>query len=106
MASVWPGRSATHFRLIFSVALCQETVRVLAEAAISGKVDYLRELQEDLIMSRLTPAGRGMQYYRNLHLTEEIVPEEILDPAAELEADLLSCGVNLDLLKGKKVDLG
>ena len=37
---------------------------MLTEAAISGKVDYLRGLKENVIMGRLIPAGTGMEYYR------------------------------------------
>jgi DNA-directed RNA polymerase subunit beta' len=38
----------------------------LTEAAISGRVDYLRGLKENVIMGRLIPAGTGMKYYRNV----------------------------------------
>jgi DNA-directed RNA polymerase subunit beta' len=51
-----------------SAASFQETTRVLTEAAISGKVDYLRGLKENVIMGRLIPAGTGMEYYRNIKL--------------------------------------
>jgi hypothetical protein len=37
----------------------QETTRVLTEAAISGKIDYLRGLKENVTMGRLIPAGTG-----------------------------------------------
>ena len=47
-----------------SAASFQETTRVLTEAAINGKVDYLRGLKENVIMGRLVPAGTGMEYYR------------------------------------------
>ena len=53
-----------------SAASFQETTRVLTEAAISGKVDYLRGLKENVIMGRLIPAGTGMEYYHNIKLTE------------------------------------
>ncbi len=43
-----------------SAASFQETTRVLTEAAISGKVDHLRGLKENVIMGRLIPAGTGM----------------------------------------------
>ena len=43
-----------------SAASFQETTRVLTEAAISGKVDYLRGLKENVIVGRLIPAGTGM----------------------------------------------
>lgn len=56
---------------------------MLTEAAINGKVDYLRGLKENVIMGRLIPAGTGMEYYRNLKIAgEDIVEEEPL-PEAE-----------------------
>jgi DNA-directed RNA polymerase subunit beta' len=45
-----------------SAASFQETTRVLTEAAINGKVDYLRGLKENVIMGRLIPAGTGMEF--------------------------------------------
>ncbi len=51
-----------------SAASFQETTRVLTEAAISGRVDYLRGLKENVIMGRLIPAGTGMKYYRNVKI--------------------------------------
>ncbi|HEX8735914.1 MAG TPA: DNA-directed RNA polymerase subunit beta' [Pyrinomonadaceae bacterium] len=49
-----------------SAASFQETTRVLTEAAISGRIDYLRGLKENVIMGRLIPAGTGMKSYRNI----------------------------------------
>ncbi len=60
-----------------SAASFQETTRVLTEAAISGKIDHLRGLKENVIMGRLIPAGTGMEYYRRV-----AIPEEIIEPAA------------------------
>jgi DNA-directed RNA polymerase subunit beta' len=60
-----------------SAASFQETTRVLTEASISGKIDYLRGLKENVIMGRLIPAGTGMEHYRNVKLqSEEPSPEE------------------------------
>jgi DNA-directed RNA polymerase subunit beta' len=59
-----------------SAASFQETTRVLTEAAISGKVDYLRGLKENVIMGRLIPAGTGMEYYRNIRLETEAIEDE------------------------------
>jgi DNA-directed RNA polymerase subunit beta' len=81
-----------------SAASFQETTRVLTEASISGKVDHLRGLKENVIVGRLIPAGTGMDYYRNVVLEREEIPqiEEpaledfLIDPAEELalaEAD-------------------
>jgi hypothetical protein len=59
-----------------------------------------------VIMGRLIPAGTGMELYHNIRLTEELVPEEPVEPEPDLEADLLSSSLSLDLLKAKKVDMG
>jgi DNA-directed RNA polymerase subunit beta' len=59
-----------------SAASFQETTRVLTEAAINGKVDYLRGLKENVIMGRLVPAGTGMEYYRQVKIEGEDVVEE------------------------------
>jgi len=54
-----------------SAASFQETTRVLTEAAISGRVDYLRGLKENVIMGRLIPAGTGMEFYRNVRVERD-----------------------------------
>ncbi|MGH9661714.1 MAG: DNA-directed RNA polymerase subunit beta', partial [Bryobacteraceae bacterium] len=64
-----------------SAASFQETTRVLTEAAINGKVDYLRGLKENVIMGRLVPAGTGMEYYRHVKIAgEDIVEEPVAEP--------------------------
>jgi DNA-directed RNA polymerase subunit beta' len=67
-----------------SAASFQETTRVLTEAAISGKVDYLRGLKENVIMGRLIPAGTGLDRYRNIQLLTETPQEEPQDVEPEL----------------------
>jgi DNA-directed RNA polymerase subunit beta' len=49
-----------------SAASFQETTKVLTEAALSGKSDYLRGLKENVIMGRLITAGTGLVMYRKL----------------------------------------
>jgi DNA-directed RNA polymerase subunit beta' len=46
-----------------SAASFQETTRVLTEAAVSGKIDRLRGLKENVIVGRLIPAGTGLAYH-------------------------------------------
>lgn len=46
-----------------SAASFQETTRVLTEASLAGKVDYLRGLKENVIVGRLIPAGTGRVFY-------------------------------------------
>ena len=75
-----------------SAASFQETTRVLTEAAISGRVDYLRGLKENVIMGRLIPAGTGMKYYRNVKVapdaTENRKVEDEFDELAELRGGI------------------
>jgi DNA-directed RNA polymerase subunit beta' len=66
-----------------SAASFQETTRVLTEASINGKVDYLRGLKENVIMGRLIPAGTGMEYYRRAKIAGEDVVEEEMMPESE-----------------------
>jgi len=51
-----------------SAASFQKTTRVLTEAAINGKTDYLVGLKENVIIGRLIPAGSGMGRYRDLRI--------------------------------------
>ncbi len=59
-----------------SAASFQETTKVLTEASLSGKIDFLRGLKENVIMGRLIPAGTGLSRYKNLRL-------EHTEPSAE-----------------------
>ncbi len=70
-----------------SAASFQETTRVLTEAAINGKVDYLRGLKENVIMGRLIPAGTGMEYYRRVKIAGEDVVEEEPLPEQDISLD-------------------
>ena len=49
-----------------SAASFQETTRVLTEAAIEGKSDWLRGLKENVIIGRLIPAGTGFNAYEEV----------------------------------------
>ena len=68
-----------------SAASFQETTRVLTEASISGRVDHLRGLKENVTMGRLIPAGTGFEYYRQVRIQpDEPPPPPPLSPE-ELE---------------------
>jgi DNA-directed RNA polymerase subunit beta' len=49
-----------------SAASFQETTRVLTEAAIEGKRDWLNGLKENVIIGRLIPAGTGFKSFENV----------------------------------------
>ncbi|MCR3954714.1 MAG: DNA-directed RNA polymerase subunit beta' [Gudongella sp.] len=60
-----------------SAASFQETTRVLTEAAIKGKEDFLLGLKENVIIGKLIPAGTGMRRYKNVEvIDDEIIPQE------------------------------
>jgi DNA-directed RNA polymerase subunit beta' len=59
-------RAALQTRSWLSAASFQETTKVLNEAAIQGKVDYLDGLKENVICGHLIPAGTGLKEYNNL----------------------------------------
>jgi len=48
-----------------SAASFQETTKVLTDAALEGKTDYLRGLKENVIIGKLIPAATGLREYRN-----------------------------------------
>jgi len=80
-----------------SAASFQETTRVLTEAAINGKVDYLRGLKENVIMGRLIPAGTGLEYYRRSKIAGEDAvdsveqePDNIMDSLSAYDDDAKS----------------
>jgi DNA-directed RNA polymerase subunit beta' len=52
-----------------SAASFQETTKVLTDAAIEGKTDYLAGLKENVIIGKPIPAGTGLRRYRDVRLT-------------------------------------
>lgn len=82
-----------------SAASFQETTRVLTEAAVTGKKDYLRGLKENVVVGRLIPAGTGLTYHSQRKLKRQDahpvaeVTDALTPDATEVEqglADALS----------------
>jgi DNA-directed RNA polymerase subunit beta' len=72
-----------------SAASFQETTRVLTEASISGKIDHLRGLKENVTMGRLIPAGTGFEWYRHVRIpADEPPPPPVAPQPTEDELDL------------------
>ena len=74
-----------------SAASFQETTRVLTEAAVTGKRDYLRGLKENVVVGRLIPAGTGLSYHNDRKLSREggdDSEEFVTKSTDELEAEL------------------
>ncbi len=59
-------RAALQTSSFMSAASFQETTKVLNEAAINGKVDYLQGMKENVICGHLIPAGTGLRAYERL----------------------------------------
>jgi DNA-directed RNA polymerase subunit beta' len=59
-------RAALQTNSFFSAASFQETTKVLNEAAILGKIDFLEGLKENVIVGHLIPAGTGLREYNNM----------------------------------------
>ncbi len=70
-----------------SAASFQETTRVLTEASISGKVDFLRGLKENVTMGRLIPAGTGFEFYRTVRIPADEPPPLPPPPEEDFEFD-------------------
>ncbi len=62
------SRAALTTESFMSSASFQETTKVLTEAAISGKIDHLMGLKENVMMGRLIPAGTGIENYSKLEM--------------------------------------
>jgi len=59
-------RASLQTTSFISAASFQETTKVLNEAAVHGKVDYLEGLKENVIVGHKIPAGTGMRQFNNL----------------------------------------
>lgn len=68
-------KAALSTESFISAASFQETTKVLTEAAVAGRVDYLRGLKENVIMGRLVPAGSGRADYNARQLNVEVAEE-------------------------------
>ena len=70
-----------------SAASFQETTRVLTEAAVTGKRDYLRGLKENVVVGRLIPAGTGLAYHSERKAKRQR-QEDVTVSASDVEAAL------------------
>jgi DNA-directed RNA polymerase subunit beta' len=65
-----------------SAASFQETTRVLTDASVEGKIDYLHGLKENVIMGHIIPAGTGIRKFNDLRVTgPDLYDEEDLRDA-------------------------
>ena len=80
-------RAALQTSSFMSAASFQETTKVLNEAAINGKVDYLEGMKENVICGHLIPAGTGLREYEKLivYNTEDMDAPGVKEELAEVE---------------------
>ncbi|NIA12778.1 MAG: DNA-directed RNA polymerase subunit beta' [Nitrospiraceae bacterium] len=76
-------KSALSTESFVAAASFQQTTRVLTEAALAGKRDYLRGLKENVIIGHLIPAGTGSPHYQDTHVVLKGVDSQ--DYADDLE---------------------
>ncbi|MCK0716074.1 DNA-directed RNA polymerase subunit beta' [Chromohalobacter sarecensis] len=85
-----------------SAASFQETTRVLTEAAVSGKRDYLRGLKENVVVGRLVPAGTGLAHHTERRRKREDDEHTVNPSASDVEQEL---GAQLTALDADDEDL-
>ena len=74
-------RAALQTSSFMSAASFQETTKVLNEAAINGKTDYLEGMKENVICGHLIPAGTGLREYNNLVVAGKDDIDSVFDSA-------------------------
>jgi DNA-directed RNA polymerase subunit beta' len=78
-------KAAVQSDSFISAASFQETTKVLTEAALAGKVDYLVGLKENVILGHLVPAGTGFRTHQDAEV--RLTPHAVDGAASEAEAD-------------------
>jgi len=80
-----------------SASSFQETTKVLTEASINGRVDYLRGLKENVIMGRLIPAGTGLGAYKRLTVDVHGDEEDEVPVRRRMEEEVIERDMDDDL---------
>ncbi len=81
---LWITKISLYTDSWLSAASFQETVRVLVEWSVSGKIDKLKELKENVIIGRLIPAGKQYRKINGLQTQEDIDEDNMyFDPDDE-----------------------
>ena len=73
-------RASLQTKSWMSAASFQETTKVLNEAAINGKIDYLEGLKENVICGHLIPAGTGNPMFKNIVVGSRDEYDRLIDP--------------------------
>ena len=85
-----------------SAASFQETTRVLTDASIKGKVDYLQGLKENVIIGKLIPAGTGVREYSNVSI--QLEKEFLSDDPSEVLEEKFMDDSEIDVIDEKSIE--
>jgi DNA-directed RNA polymerase subunit beta' len=77
-------RASLQTKSFISAASFQETTKVLNEAAVAGKIDYLEGLKENVIVGHRIPAGTGMRNYENIIVGSKQEFDEMMQAKEEM----------------------
>jgi DNA-directed RNA polymerase subunit beta' len=77
-------KAAVQSDSFISAASFQETTKVLTEAALAGKVDYLVGLKENVILGHLVPAGTGFHSHQGAEVRISASALEAMAPASDV----------------------
>jgi DNA-directed RNA polymerase subunit beta' len=80
-------RASLQTKSFISAASFQETTKVLNEAAVSGKIDYLEGLKENVIVGHKIPAGTGMREYNGIVVGAQADYDDIVDAKSKKELE-------------------
>ncbi len=83
-------RAALQTKSFMSAASFQETTKVLNEAAISGKTDYLEGMKENVICGHLIPAGTGLREFSKIVVGDADEYEKLQQQDEELQPEAAS----------------
>ena len=81
-------RASLQTKSFISAASFQETTKVLNEAAVSGKVDKLEGLKENVIVGHKIPAGTGLREFDNIIVGSKEKLEEMMNKKQEAKVNL------------------
>jgi DNA-directed RNA polymerase subunit beta' len=85
---LWITKISLYTESWLSAASFQETVRVLVEASVAGKIDKFKEMKENVIIGRLIPAWRQYRKIHNQSVEEDYSEWEYFDPNTDEDIDI------------------
>ncbi len=81
-------KAALSSESFISAASFQETTKVLTEATLAGRIDYLRGLKENVILGHLIPSGTGFpRHYVSVMEKKQLAPPPAAEPEAQQAGD-------------------